>query len=313
MSPAALLIIVVAARDVDEAATAALWATAAETLREYGSVQLLTAEVKSAEDFTRVEARLTAAAVASISWRDAARTQAQLRVHVRERDQWRGQWIDREVTFSPADTPSERGRTLGLALTSMLLTNAPEVVRSPPPHSAPPVFDDSVFFRNAIAGLFIGGLGLVGDDETLGAAVDYQRFLRADLSACVGAGARGGDLDQFRGNSLTMMAALGAAFWPLPPGRQRHLAVGGRVEALALYSRFTRPTATGQTEAHSRFQPGLRVTADVSWRLISSVDAVVSVGLEAVPGATNLEVRDRVVEAVPWLRGVANAGLQLRF
>jgi hypothetical protein len=82
-----------------------------------------------------VEQSDRADAIVELSWGDPQRRQAKLRMHVARS----GRWIDRSIGFRPSDADSERGRTIGFAIASILPeapTEGPE--RSISSTSAPP-------------------------------------------------------------------------------------------------------------------------------------------------------------------------------
>jgi len=55
-------------------------------------------------------------AVVELGWTDPRHRQATLRVHIASA----GRWIERVIAFRPSDAPTEKGRTLGFAVASML-------------------------------------------------------------------------------------------------------------------------------------------------------------------------------------------------
>ncbi len=127
MSPAVVLAIVVATQNVDDQATEAMRATAAEALGGEDTVVVRELDAISDAEALRIEHRIAAQAVAQVQWLDPEHTRARVRVHAVENSRW----SERTITFAVVDTSVERGRALGFAVTSML----PEEVLAALPHA----------------------------------------------------------------------------------------------------------------------------------------------------------------------------------
>jgi hypothetical protein len=115
MLESAILVIVVAAGEAGGTATAGLLAALEGTLGAGASVQVVESGDPSDDAVLGAEDQLHARAAGSLIWEDAARLRARVRVHVAQADRW----TDRVLKFSPADTPRERGRAIGLAIATM--------------------------------------------------------------------------------------------------------------------------------------------------------------------------------------------------
>ena len=116
MSSAIVVVILVAAGEGNAPATATIAAAAAETLGPNASFVVREVAVPSDNDALTLEDDLHASAVVEIVWSGSARTRVMLRLHLDRLDRW----VQRDVTFLPADNPRERSRTVGFALASML-------------------------------------------------------------------------------------------------------------------------------------------------------------------------------------------------
>ena len=81
-----------------------------------------------------IESEANEGAVVEVTWNDRGHRVAMLRVHLAGRRRW----MDRTIGFAASDADPERGRTIGLALASMLPDPdpAPALPTAPPP--APP-------------------------------------------------------------------------------------------------------------------------------------------------------------------------------
>jgi hypothetical protein len=137
MTPAALLVIVVASGEAHEPATAALLASLEEAVGASLSIrveEIADGDVTDAAAL-RVERDQKAAAVATLAWRDAARLNAVVRVHATRTNAW----STRTIAFTAQDATAERGRTLGLVVAAMWLQVQPTAAPAPaPPPTTPP-------------------------------------------------------------------------------------------------------------------------------------------------------------------------------
>ena len=116
MSSAIVVVILVAAGEANAPATSTIAAAASETVGPNASFVVREVAVPSDNDALTLEDDLHASAVVEIVWSGTARTRVMLRLHLARLDRW----VQREVTFLPADNPRERSRTVGFALASML-------------------------------------------------------------------------------------------------------------------------------------------------------------------------------------------------
>jgi hypothetical protein len=323
VSAAIVLAIVVATQNVDDQATEAMRATAAEAIGGEDSVVVREVEVPSDAESLRIERTVHARNVALVVWLDTVHTRARVRVHVADT----GRWTERSIAFSPVDTPVERGRALGFAVTSMLpeeaLSARPHraVPRPPPPvppETTPPTEDLPTALRLGV----IGSTGLDGPAGGIGGSLAGEFFISRELSLRVGFGMRRGDISSF-GSDLVIYGGLGAAFWPLPPGRDRRLAVGVRVDGLALDHLLsdTRSAALG-SRSQSKWLPGIDILGEAGWRLAGALEIVASLGLEVAFGSTPLQLRYQPDVGDPFLvdfrklplfRGVVETGIRLSF
>jgi hypothetical protein len=134
---AAVLVIVVAAGEAREPATAALLASLEEAVGASLSIRVEEIADGDVSDSAavRVERDLKATAVATLAWRDAAHLSAVVRVHASRTNSW----STRTIVFTPQDATPERGRTLGLVVAAMWLQVQPTAApAAAPPTPAPP-------------------------------------------------------------------------------------------------------------------------------------------------------------------------------
>jgi hypothetical protein len=318
MSPAVVLAIVIATHDVDDQATEAMRATAAEALGSPEAVAVRNVEVPSDGEALRVERSIRAQAVGQVVWLDAAHTRARLRVHAVETDRW----IERTIAFSTVDTPVERGRALGFALTSML----PEETLAANPHrrpERPPEISKTAEgdFGTSIRLGGIGSLGLGGNATGVGGAIAGEFYVTPTWLVRLSFAARWGHLPVLspKATDLAGYGGLGVAFWPMRRTPGRSLSAGVRVDALVLFHSVTGPSdEPGNPETtNSKPLPGIDVLGEVAWNMLGAVEIVTSLGLEAALGSTPLELGPRdntvVVGHIPVVRAVAEAAIRLSF
>ena len=330
MSAAIVLAIVVATQNVDDQATEAMRGTAAEAIGGEDSVVVREVEVPSDAEALRIERTVHARNVAEVVWLDTAHTRARVRVHVSDT----GRWTERSITFSAVDTPVERGRALGFAVTSML----PEEALSARPHrplprpesppAAPAETESPEDLRTALRLGGIGSVGLGGIARGIGGSIAGEFFVSREVSLRIGFGGRSGSVPALSGTDLAGYAGVGGSFWPLPPGHNRRVAVGVRADALALYHSVStnRPTADIVARRQSKWLPGIDVLGEIALSLLPALEIIGSLGVEVAFGSTPLANTVTVIDEaggetstttpagkVPVFRGVAEAGIRLSF
>jgi hypothetical protein len=321
MSPAVVLAILVATQNVDDPATEALRATAAEALGSEDAVVVRGVEVPSDGEALRIERSVRSQAVAQVVWLDAPHTRARLRVHATET----GRWIERTIVFSTVDTILERGRALGFAVTSML----PEETLAANPHRRPerppPAFSRTAEgdYGTSLRLGVVGSLGLGGDATGGGIGIAGEFYLtsvwllRLSFAGLVGPLPALSFKDMVTGSDRFGYAGLGLGYWPMrrSPGN-RTLSVGARVDALVLYHGIEGPVSTGSVVVHPRqatFVPGLDVFGEVSWSLSDAVEIVAGLGLQVAAGRITLLLDNASAGEIPILRGTTELGIRLYF
>lgn len=184
--------------------------------------QVLVREVDHGLDdgkLSALRASTGASAIVEIAWSHPDHQHVHLHVGTSDKD-----FADRDVTFTAADVEDERGRTVGLVLSSMLEGAVATKSRPAPPRPRP-----------LSAGLdlsFVGAHGLDADEGTFGARVGIvvrfdEGWLRAAFDMRIGrASASQGDLT-FVGVSMGG-AALLAERGPFRLSLGADLAVGSQ-------------------------------------------------------------------------------------
>ena len=325
MSTAIVLAIVIATQDVDDQATDAMRATAAEALGSEDVVAVREVAAPSDSEALRIEQSLRSKTVAEVTWLDAARTRARVRVHVVETNRW----TERIIAFSSVDTPVERGRALGFAVTSML----PEEELAAGPHRRAERGPEPELRSS----LRVSAAGSTGQGGGLGGSLAGEFFLTPSLLVRLGFAGRQVDLEGLKANNpsasdpsdLVGYAAVGVGYWPLRAAPDRRLTAGLRVDLLAIYHGVTRPSLTlegttmelGTTHA-SKWLPGMDALGELGLNVLGSLEIVTSLGIEVAFGESALEIQQQVngmprgqsqASQLPFIRGVAELGIRMSF
>jgi len=344
MSAAAVLVIVIAAGEVRSATTQTLLATASAALPPEITLRVAPVADPSEADVVQIERDLAAGAVVAVSWRAVATgARASLRLHVARSDHWTVRAID----FSPADSASERGRTLGFAIASMWPENVASTTSTerPPPAAAPgsrtspamttPAHEPSEApaspaGQEAVVALpppspmavgigAIGSTGLGGTAAGVGGNVEviWRRFDSVWLRA--GLALRVGPLPDLPGDDWLALLALGGEWWPhaLAVGRRWRFGVRADLLGLGHVVHRTASMASESTPAETqvRLLPGIDAAVRSTLRLSPRLDLTFGVAIELAAGGTDLRVGEsRMTRAtLAPARGVADLGLRLSF
>jgi hypothetical protein len=309
MSPAVVLAIIVATHNVDDQATEAMRATAAEALGGEDYVLVHEVEAPSDDEALRVERSIHAQAAAEVVWLDLARTRARVRVHVAETNRW----TERTVAFSSVDTPPERGRALGFAVTSML---PEEALAANPHHGAARVPGTRApapgELRSSLRLAAIGSAGLGGTAGGLGGGVAGEFFIGPRALLRLGFGGRQGSVPDLDANDVAVYGGVGFAYWPLRASADTRISVGFRGDALAIYHSVARDVG-GTVTRLAKWLPGVDALVEVGWGVTGSLEIMTSAGVEAALGNTELQLDDRPVDLIPRLRAVAEIGIRVSF
>ena len=253
-----------------------------------------------------------------------------MRAHLRSNDRW----FERRVTFSPADSRTERGRTLGFAFASLLLADgdvarpathdlppaasvpvaapaatAPSTVvkvAAPPEKSAAPARERSLAIE--LAALAATGVG--GPGRGLGASLHAEWAVRRGFFARAGAAVRSGPVPGLDGGDTLAGVGVGLAYRPWVPDRQRAFGLGLTLEALGLYQDLSHRSVTGSMLHEGRLVAGVTGGVESSWRITDALDLFAALGAEVVFSSTDVTVAGREVATLPIVRPTAQAGLR---
>lgn len=243
-------------------------------------------------------------------------------------------WSDREIRFDPKDAATERARTVGFALASMvpdeeLARHRAEAQTTPTPtpeRSLAPVALEPVRTSERprpigsrppghhsieIAGQGAGAIGGAGGG--VGGSAAVRVGLSRSLRLRFGAGARVSELGPAQATSRTYFAGPGVAWMSWLDGGARW-GIGGRLDLLLLGQHVVHLSQDDPAPDHRfRVLPGAAAAVEGTWRFAEQAAAVLALGTEAAFGSTNIVVRGRrVVELVP-VRPFVEAGLRVSF
>src|SRR6185295_17756254 len=127
MKPAVIVLLLVARGDMQQPAMAALTRAAESVLGPESHIVFHERQRALGDDEAIALAdQMRASMVVSVTW-SSDQSRAHVHVHFAERPGW----LERDVSFAPLDPPTERGRTLGFEIATMV----PDL----PPASAPSV------------------------------------------------------------------------------------------------------------------------------------------------------------------------------
>ena len=308
MKPAIIVLLVVARGEMQAPPLADLTHAAERALGTESRI-VLHEEVAPLpdDDAVALAEQMRTTVVVELNW-SADRTRAHLHVHFVDRPGW----LERDLVFAAEEPLTERGRTLGFEIATMVPDVPPRTAtqgearpRRDEPSEAPSIAARAE--RSSIA-IDLYGVGAVGGDATgfgFGAAARYISssgvFVRA------GGEARFGRVAPVDGESIAVLPAIGGGFMSSAPGGRLH--IGARIDALAEWTRVSR---SNPTEDRSRWVPAVDLLGELSYEA-SPTALLVALGSEYALGDTTVRVGPIDVTTLPRLRFVAELGARVRF
>jgi hypothetical protein len=317
MKPAVIVLLVVSQGDLAEPAMIALRRAAERAL---GTDSRIVVHEQTAplsdDDAIGLAEQMRASVVVEITWPTADRTSARVHVHFAERPGW----LDRDLAFAPNEPITERGRTLGFEIASM-------VPDAPPPEASAearpgsnvsseqsvlPVVQPPRPTQWAADVSVAGSVGVRGDATAVGLALGGQWISARGVFARLGANGRFGSIDApgMSASSTNLSVGPGVGFlagWPVSQVR-----AGAHADALLVYSQVTRSASTPPAETKSRFLPGAALMLDGEIAA-SPVVLAAGVGLEFAFGTTDVRLGQEVVASIPRVRALGELGVRYRF
>jgi hypothetical protein len=271
-------------------------------------------------------------AVVEVTWSDRAHRAAMLRVHLAGRRRW----MDRTIGFGAADADAERGRTIGLALASMLpdpdpilpppeppapqVTAAPTAPRSARAPSAPAIAEKAApeaaprELHYAMDFFGMGAAGLGGNVQTAGGGAALETFLTPRFAVRIGGAVRGGDVGGAPARTITLLATAGVELHPWPATASHVFGASLRADYVLMNQTVTHHSASGaDLSTMMRTLSGVDAMVDLQWRLGANVDLMVGVGVEEMLATTYVDMNGARVATIPPVSLIAEGGLRLRF
>ena len=283
MAHPAIIVILVAAADVQNPSTTALTRAAREALGPDAVVVVQEVETNpKPSDAAAVGKKLHADAVASVTWMLPDRRRAHVRVVITSD----GHVVDRDLDFTSADADAERGRAVGLAIVATVPEprDAPTAPAPTPPRPETPAEPTPRFgldmFALAASGPFGIGGGVAGrflpfPSPRLGASLATSTIAEATIR--------------------TFGVTVGIA-------PRLHESIGARVElGMTLHG-----------EERSRVLGNVRVLGEGAWWTSRSFGLGIAAGVEVAFGETRLMVGDTAFGSIPRARFVLELALRGR-
>ena len=120
MAAAVVVVVLVATAEAQSPEIAAAVSAAGEALGPRVALALRAAPSPTDQEAGRLAGLLNATAIGTIAWPGGSQDRAHERAIVRVHASNAPSWLEQTVRFGAADSPQERGRTLGLTLASMV-------------------------------------------------------------------------------------------------------------------------------------------------------------------------------------------------
>jgi hypothetical protein len=260
--------------------------------------------------------QIRASAIVEVRWGGADRTLAHLHVHVADG----AGWFDRDLPFAASAPYTERGRTLGLQIATMVPDTPPE----PPPPAPAPAPEQSDRPAPSVAGpaekgaprpwaLDLSAIGSAGSEATgFGAALGFRYSPVPFVAVRAGAGGRFGEIAKASASSREIHGSLGAFVGVLRDPRVWSL--GLRADLLVVHQSLSRADPNGTAiRTVTRVVPGADLVAELGLAVTAQARFVAAAGTEYAFGATDVYVGQDRVATIERLRAVGELGLRLEF
>jgi hypothetical protein len=265
-------------------------------------------------------------AVAILTWDGPAHSEARIEVGLRIRAA--SQWQDRKLTFSASDPETERWKTAGFAIATLVgeavardetaraedgakKTTAPTFV-SPVASSIPSTGAD-VPARVWLDAQFVMAGGASGFSPGLGGELRFSEIPDGDRWFVTGGVQCTVQLVQPDDISIVRPGvSTGGGVVVLRLGNR--IRAGLRVDAFVQLIEVTgRDTATGTSGGGGRWVAGLGEGADLSWMWSRNVGVVAGAVMTEAIEPTEIRAHGRTVARIPWVDFGAEGGFRLTF
>ncbi len=321
---AIIVVIVVASGEGEDPSTRAAARAAQESLVDsVVVVRELEPDQLGDDEARKVGVTLHADAVAVVSWRgDLTHRTASLHVlrPSPRPPQTSDAVVQRSFVFSEADPLSERGKTIGFTVASIVRLQAasapppppttpperkPEQVDLAPPSGPPPEPRKPTMLSFDL----LGAAGAFGRATGAGAEAGARVWLFDQrIAPHLGFGARFGEVDSAGASLSVLRLGLGASarFVTFGSGSGA-VTMGARADGLLLWHRLSR---TNNTSAGVSLVGGTSLLFETGWRFAPPWSLVFAVGAEIAFGDIRVFVDERNSTTILPLRGVGELGLR---
>jgi hypothetical protein len=330
------ILLFVAAGEGSDATTRAMARATREALGPAATVEVRETPTRLTDDAALIAEQLARAdAVVDLTWTDPAHRNATLRVHIARS----GRWIGRSIGFMPSDASTERGRTIGFAVVSMLPEPAdqpppaadaapppaplPSPLPAPPPPlaalpqaderphpKAPPPMPSFALDLFAMGSWGVYGNGMDGG----GGGVAGAWFPLPALSLRLGVGVRAGSIGLVQTSALNAPMTVGAGWHPIRATPSHPFGVSMRAGYVLLYEslQYTRLGGGGMKDG---WLSGVSAVVDAAWLFSPDVEAYFGPGLELEFGKTivSATVPSPAETTLSPLRAIVEVGVRVRF
>jgi hypothetical protein len=333
------ILLFVATGEGADATTRAMARATREALGPGASVEVRETPTGLTEDAALIAEQLGHVdAVVDLTWTDPNHRNATLRVHVART----GRWVGRSIGFMPSDASTERGRTIGFAVVSMLpepvdppqlpapadsaAPPSPLPAESPRAHlaaapsspsidQAPPPAATSFIPSFALDLFAVGAWGVAGDGVNGGGGgVAGAWFPLPSMSLRLSGGVRAGSSGLVQTSTLSVPMTIGVGWHPVRTTMSHPFGISLRADYVLFYEslQYSRLGGGGMMD---RWLSGVAATVDALWLFSLDVEAFAGPGLEYAFGTTivDAQVPRPAQTTLPPLRAVAELGVRVRF
>lgn len=325
MSSPLVVVLVVALGDASDETTRTLSRTVQETLGSEAVVLLREEADLDERRVARLGDDLHASTLVVVTWTQEGK---QRQAHVRLYAPRARTWTDRDVAFAPDDAPDARGRALGYGIATMVRGGAapPPESSGPPaapaaaaPPSAPaPAVDEaarppreprgSALVRLHVDARMQGAVALGDAGSSLGGEGALAYRVSRPIVIRLAAGLRGGEISAAGASASYLRLGGGLGLALLESAGPRPLALGVRVDALAIRQSASRSDSGSEG---ARWAAGADVVVEGAWWVLPRAAIVAGAGLEVVLEPTRILVDQREAATIAPVRTLFELGVRV--
>lgn len=270
-----------------------------------------------------------ASTVGVVTW-----SEHQKQASIRFLDVEQTRWSQRDLRFDARDITSEKARTVGFALASMLPEEALEKPSTPPPPPAAPVAAPPLRFELpspvreapsrpaetlprqnplAVELVTLGALAADGYGGGVGGTAAVRIPVFGALGVRLGASGRFGEIGPASATSRVFVGAAGLTFQPWVDTNRRW-GIGARLDALLIVHQVSHLSDDDvSAKLLGRALPGFDLAVEGTYRFADRAAVVAAAGSEVALGTTEVFMRQQHVASLTPVRGLAEAGIRVVF